>query len=226
MAVTTTVQDILDGAFAKSTKNQPGTIATSGVELLEVVVRSLRGLYAFAARVNPIAFSAIDVVGEAAGFWERPELAQAIFRVEQNADNAEVAVVPFDDQQAEPSLLSVYEFNGGFNVITTPEGTPTGDLDFWFAIRPDDPTPFDLTGVLDPKWIEDYNELLMLEVAIYLSQKDGRIEEIQGFSQTRNAWAQLYANFLQHGTANLRRRFGHAHVVNVDSLLPMLAGGG
>jgi hypothetical protein len=224
MAVTTTVQEILDAAFAKSTKNQPGTIATSGVELLQVVIRSLRGLYAFAARVNPLQFSTVAVVAEVTGFWARPEAAQSIFRVE-GPGGSEVAVVPFDDRQAEPSVPSIYEFQSGFNAVTNASGTTSGFLTFWFSQRPDDPTPLDLTGILDPDWVEDFNELLILEVALYLSLKDGRMEEVAGFKQNRNDWARLFANYLQHATANLRRRFGHQRIIDVETLLPMLTGG-
>ena len=65
----------------------------------------------------------------------------------------------------------------------------------------------------------------MLELAIYLAQKDGRLEEVAALKQDRNQWARLFGSYLQHSTANVRRRFGHRKHVNVDSLLPMLSGG-
>lgn len=226
MAVTTTVQDILDGAYAKSTKNQPATIATESDELVNLVTRILRGLYAFAAEINPTAFSdTADVVG-VGSVWARPEAAEAILRIE-TAANVEVVVVPFDDRLAADPKPSLYEWAGGFTADAAQTNAPgaTDTLTFWFAKRPDDPSPFTTAGVLDPDWQEDYNELLMLEVAIYLALKDGRFDEVAVLKQDRNAWAQRFASYLQHATANLQRRFGHRRHVNVDSLLPMLTGG-
>jgi hypothetical protein len=226
MASTTSVQDILDAAFATSTKNQPGTIATSGVELLEVVKRKLQGIYAFSARVNPLHFAdTLDVVG-AAGVWERPEAANAIIRIEDDAF-VEVVVVPFDDRLAAEPEPAVYEFGGNFTLSPGQTNPPADDdtLTFWFSKRPDDPDPFDLTGLLDPDWDDGYNDLLIFELAIYLSMKDNRDTEVAMLKQERNTWAQVFASYLQHSTANEQRRFGHKRVVNVDSLLPMLTGG-
>ena len=55
--------------------------------------------------------------------------------------------------------------------------------------------------------------------------KDNRDTEVAMLKQERNTWAQIFASYLQHSTANEQRRFGHKRVVNVDSLLPMLTGG-
>jgi len=226
MAATTVVQDILDAAFATSTKNQPGTIATSGVELTEVVKRKLQGIYAFAARVNPLHFAdKLDVTG-VSGEWERPEAANAIIRIEDDAF-VEVVVVPFDDRLAAEPEPALYEFGGSF-ILSPDQTNPPGDTDdltFWFSKRPDDPDPLDASGILDPDWDDGYNDLLIFEVAIYLSMKDNRDTEVAMLKQERNTWAQVFASYLQHSTANEQRRFGHKRVVNVDSLLPMLTGG-
>ena len=227
MAVTTTVQNILDGAYARSTKNQPETIATEAVELLEVVKRRLRGLYAFAAAIDPKHYSDKEAIVGAASFWDRPEAAEAVVRIE-NDSFVKVAVVPYDDRLAAEPEPALYEFGGGYTASEGQTAAPgaTDTLTFWFAKRPDDPTPFDLTGLLDPDWDEAYNELLILEVAIYLSLKDGGREgEAELLKVERNTWAQLFGSYLGHSTANEERRFGHKRHVNVESLLPMLTGG-
>lgn len=226
MAVTTAVQDLLDAAYAKSTKNRPGTIATEATELFNTVVRIIRGVYAFAADVNPAHFSDTAAVVGVASAWGRPEAAEAILRIE-TAAFAEVVVVPFDDRLAADPKPALYEFGGAFHAPSTQTSPPgaTDTLTFWFSKRPDDPNPADLTGVIDPDWQEDFNELLILELAIYLALKDGRFDEVEALKVDRNVWAQRFASYLQHATANLQRRFGHRKRVNVDSLLPMLTGG-
>ncbi len=226
MAVTTTVQEILDAAFGKSNKNQPGTIATDAVELLELVKRKLQGIYGFAAAIDPKHFSDKEAVTGVGSFWDRPEAAEAVIRIEDST-LAEVVVVPFDDRLAAEPQIALYEFDGGYTASEGQTAPPGGTdvLTFWFAKRPDDPDPFDLSGILDPDWDEAYNELLILEVAIYLAQKDGRTGEVEMLKTERNTWAQLFGSYLGHSTANEQRRFGHKHHVNVESLLPMLTGG-
>lgn len=216
MAVTTTIQDILNGAYGKSTKNQPGTIAAETTELLKVVNRIHRGIYAFAARINPIFFAESASVAEASGTWVRPETAESIVRIE-NTSNVEVTIVPLDDRAAEPTLLAVYEFGQKF--FTAAGLVPTGNLTFWYSKRPTTYTL--LADILDSLWTEQFNEILILELAIYLSSKDGRFDEVQMFIPERDRWLGLFGVFLQHSTSNLRRRFGLKTVVNVQSLIPL-----
>jgi hypothetical protein len=214
MAVTTTVQDILNGAYGKSLKNQPGTIAAEATELLNVVNRIHRGIYAFSARLNPIFFAEAVPITEAGGTWPRPEEAEAIARIEDSAF-AEVIVVPFDDRAAEPGKLSVYEFGQVFTVAGA-GNDPSGDLTFWFSRRPTAYTA--LVDTLDAQWREEYNELLILELAIYLSAKDGRFDEVGLWVPERDRWASLLGAFLQHATSNLVKRFGHTNRMNAETL--------
>jgi hypothetical protein len=223
MAVTTIGQDIYSGALAKSNKNEPGNFGTA--EIIGRINRRLAGLYQVAARVNPDFFAEIDTVVESAGTWARPEDGLSIVKIEQDSDDAEVVILPHDDQQAEPSKLCVYEFGQVFYAITNATGTPTGDLNFWMSRRPTDIT--NLTpDTLDAQWREDFNELLILELAIDLSAKDGRVDEVSALITDRNGWLLQFINFLQHSTSGLRRRHGHRKHINLEQLLPLVAGGG
>lgn len=223
MAVTTTGQDIVNGALAKSSKNEPNNF--SPAEQIRRINDRLSGLFEVAARVNPGFFAEIANVAEAAGTWARPESALSVERLEQNSDGAEVVVVPFDDRQAEPSKLSVYEWAHVFTAVTNVAGTPTGSMDFYNARRPvliANLSP----DTLDPLWREDFNELLQLEVAIEFANKDGRQgEETPALMADRNDWLTRYVGFLQHATGNVRRRFGNRKVINTEELIPLLAGG-
>lgn len=224
MAVTTTVQDILNAAYSRSTQNNPGTIATESTELLAVVQRALDGAYAFAARINPTFFAdTADVVG-AASVWARPELAESIFLIEE-ADGTEVVVVPYNDRTAEELKPSLYEFGQNFfGAGNAADPSATDTLTFYFASRP--ATLAALDDVLDAMWREQFNELLVTEVAIYLAVKDGagqaRTTELQALVAERNRWANRMAAHLEHATANLRRRYGHVQRINTEALLPIL----
>jgi hypothetical protein len=235
MAVTTTVQQILDAAYAKSLKNRPGTIATESTELLQVVQRALNGIYALAARINPLFFASSSNVTLAAGSWARPETAESIFRIEGGtvapttpavATGAEVVVVPFDDRQAESGKPAVYRYGQKFFTAGNASDPVNNDLMFYYSKRPS--TLSALTSTLDAMWTEQFNELLVLEVAIYLALKDTRGDEIGVLSQDRDRWANQFMAFLEHEVAIERRRHGHIRRFNTETLVPLnrlLAGG-
>lgn len=220
MAVTTTVQDILNGAYAKSKKNNPGRIATESTELLEVVKRSLRGLYSFAARINPAFFAETASVAFASGGWARPETAESIWRIE-NPSNVEVVVVPIEDRAAEVGKPAVYEFGKQFRGAGNASDPTSGNLTFFYSRRPTDATA--LTSTLDAQWVEQFNELLMLEVAIYLAIKDERPGELPELKTQRDAWAKQYIAFLEHATVNVVRRWGHIQRFNSPTMVPLFS---
>ena len=229
----TTPQDILNAAYAKSEKNMPGTIATESTELLQLVIRAMRGLYAFAARVNPIHFAESAAVVLAAGKWARPATAESIWRIEGGAATVpvmaagtEVVVVPVDDKLAESGKPAVYEFGQAFYSAGNASDPTSGTLTFFYSKRPTDPAT--LSAALDAMWVEQFNELLVLEVAIYLALKDGRADEAAALRAERDREAQLFIAFLEHSTANTRRRYGHIRRINTQTLVPLtslLAGG-
>lgn len=220
MAVTTTPRLILEAAYAKSKKNQPGKIATESVELLQVVIRAMRGLYAFAARFNPTYFADTEAVAYVNPGWARPQTLELIFRVEKQSDGTEVVVVPFDDRRAESGLPAIYRYGQVYRPASAGAPDPqAGTLVFFGSKRPDDPATLDAT--LDPLWVEQFNELLILEVAIYLAMKDARPDEVPALKLDRDKWAQLYAAHLEHETVNERRRFAHVQRFNSPSLVPV-----
>lgn len=228
----TTAQQILTSAYGKSKLNVPGTIATESAELLGVVNRSLRGLFAFAARINPIYFAAEASVAAASAAWTRPAEAESIFRIEEVVGgNPEVALVPFDDRTAEPGMPAVYELGQVFRIaIAGGVGpAPTSALRFFYAKRSTELTALTgAPGTIEALWPESYNELLILEVAIYLAMKDKRIDEVEALKAERNSWATLFQAHLEHASVNLRRRFGHIRRFNTSNGLPLsalLAGG-
>jgi hypothetical protein len=228
MAVTTTPQELIEAAYAKSTKNAPGAIATESTELLELVIRTIRKFYVIAARVNPLYFADTSQVAApgTGNPWARPEGAESIFRIE-NA-GTEVVVVPHDDRAAESGKPSVYRMGKNYyEAGNASDPDPASDaLDFWFSKRPADPA--NLTATIEASWEEQFNELLVTEIAIYLANKDERPGEIPMLVKDRDEWLRMFILFLEHETANERRRFGHLRRFNTQSLVPIsdiLAGG-
>lgn len=222
----TTVRQILDAAYAKSQKNRPGTIASESTELLQVVQRSLRGLFADAVNFNRKVYaSRVQVVFDAAlGGWRRPSNAEAVVRIETPA-GAWVREVPFDDKGAEALLPSVYSMGQVFYPAGNPNDPVAGNLVFFCSMRPRDLAGLegDPAGTLDPLWPEQFNEILILDVAIYLAVKDsnsGREGEIAALRGEREKWQARYEDFLAHETTTLTMRYGHDGRTNTSRVVP------
>ena len=222
----TTVTEILEAAYAKSTQNNPGTIATETTELLQVVQRQLDGCFAVAARVNPQFYALKTPVAGVAGVWARPADAESIFRIETTVGDLLVVVVPYDDRTAESGLPGVYEYGQDFYTAgNASDPTGTDSLEFYYSKQPTALTA--LGDTLDAMWPEQFNELLILDVALYLATKDagttGREAEITVLAGERTRWANRYIAFLEHSTANVRHRHSHIRRINTPSLSPIFS---
>lgn len=219
-----TPRDIITAAHGFSTKNRPGQIATIETELLGVVTRAFRGLWAFAARINPEFFGKQAAVVPAANVWTRPADAELIWLIE-NPLGQEVAVVRRTDILAESGLPSVTFFGQRYRVTgAAPGPVGTDTLTFFYSMIA--PAPATVDTAFDALWPTHFDDLLVRETALYLALKDGRDEELAGLRADRDQWAQLFAAFLEHETANVRVRYGTIRTFNVQTLISAhLAGG-
>ena len=218
MAVTTTVGDIIVAALAKSTKNRANAIATSATELTGAVYRAICGAFSLAASVDPTFFGKSASVALSGGAWPFPEDAESIFRIE-NLSGEEVALVPQDDKGAERVRPAVFRVGRSFYGAGNSGDPTTGNLVFWYSKRPSALTA--TTDVLDSMWLEAYNELLVLDLAIYLAVKDGRDDEAQLLGAERSKWADLFSAHIVHATVNEVRRFGNVGQFNANTRTPL-----
>ncbi|MFW6199665.1 MAG: hypothetical protein ACOC8K_03745 [Gemmatimonadota bacterium] len=217
-------REILEGAYGRSTKNQPGEIATEETELLDIVTQALRGLFIFGTRLNPTFFGAEDTVSVSSGSWPLPSDLEHLFRVEDDGDKVEV--VPFDDRAVAHPKPAVYHLGGRLYPAGNANDPTDGDLDLFYAKQAD--APADLDSELDAFWPEAYDSLLELEVAIYLAIKDGRTEEVPLLQNDRDVWAIRFAAHVEHYAPTTMDRFGGQVGLQVESVVPLgdlLAGG-
>jgi len=235
--VTTTVMDILIAAYARSIKNRPGTIATEATELLELVRRIQRYWYSYAATINYTVFAGLAEVqmsaesgGPLTQGWERPDEAVTIFRVErttrteggEGTDGTEVSIVAYDDRGAEQGKGAIFRLGLAFFPAGNPKDPTGGTLRFYFSRKPNDPATVD--DLLDEQWRESYNDLFILDVAIYLAAKDGRADEVMQLNAERTEKVMAFTEFLKHPEANERRRFGTVRRVPGTQITPPQAG--
>lgn len=210
----TTVDDIILAAMGKSSKNRADTLANKANELLSVVHRSLSFYFSHAASVDPAFFGAQSTVAAVASVWPFPETAESLYRIEK-PDTTEVVVVQFDDRGAEPGLPAVYRIGRGFRSAGNPLDPVGGDLNFFFGKRADKPAT--TASLLDPLWVEAYNELPIIDVALYLAKKDGRSDEIAALKDERTEWLGLFEAFVDHNVVNEVRRFGNRRMFNTPT---------
>lgn len=219
-----TYEDIITAAHGYSSKSRPDEIATRRTELLALMYRAVRGVYAAASRVNPEYWATSMVVSNLSGRWARPERALSVLRIEKG-DGTEVAVVPLDDRKAERSKPSVYLLGRGYRAAQSGLGpAPTDDLTFFYSYVP--PAPDALTDVIDDDWEDTFDNFLAIECAMYLALKDGRMDEFQSLGPERMKEAQLFVEFMQSATPIASTRFGQPRRIAVPTVLPLLAGGG
>ena len=212
----TTPYDILVAAYGLSNQNQPDTIATAATELLDVVTRASRGLWAFAARINPEFFGeSADVAYNPPG-WARPATAELVWRIE-NPAGKEVVVVPRSDLKADLARPAVWTLGQIYRSAGNALDPVNGNLTFFYSLV--FPKPASIDTALSALWPTQFDELLVRETAMYLALKDGRPEELQPLGTERDRWAQLFAAFLEHETANRVYRYGAARTFNVPTLI-------
>lgn len=217
-----TPQDVLTDSYAKSKKNQPRKIAEEGVELLGVVNRAIRAFFIYGARVNPYFYMASAPISFASGSWLRPALAEAVFLIQDSG--VEVVVVPIEDKQAAIASPAVYRSGQKYFSAGNPLDPTSGDLDFIFSRTPADAA--NLGSTIDEDFPVSYNELPILEVAIYLAIKDGRDAEAAILVGERDAWLRLYLAHLEHETMNEVRRWDFRfNLPSVQPLGGLLQGG-
>lgn len=204
-----TVQDILTAAYSKSAKNRPGHIASESTELLQVVVRTLRRMFALSVKHNLTFYGERKVVAYngSVGGWPRPSGVQSINRIEF-LNGTKIAEVPYDDRKAEEGMPSVYSYGQVFYPAGNTGAGDPGSTDSLVLFCSSHPTALAALGdTLDPRWPEDFNELLILKVARYLAIKEGgRGDDVAAYDDEYKEWLADYVDFLFQETTTLVRR--------------------
>lgn len=171
--MSTTVQQIIEAAYARSTANDPGKLATDG-ELLALTNRIYHALWAIAAVANPAAFTSRVATTALAGAPASTALTTDVIDVRrvQTAAAAKVNVIPLEEIDRSYHLAPAVYRQGGVLVSRGLAGDPVaGDILTIFQLD----APADLTllaSVLDVRFPTRNMELVITMIAMYLSTKD------------------------------------------------------
>lgn len=203
--------------MARSFSNM-GDVAASTNELLGVLSRLFAGYYGEAADANPAVFAKrAVVVWDAGGFWPEPADQYAVYRITWNGNP--VVVVPFDDPQADVSVPAIYRLARNYYPAGNPND-PSGVNLVW-TYQPIPPSFASLTDVPPVAWPSQFDERVICDLATYLAEKDGRVNDIQTMKAEAGKWAALYGQWLAIADVNTVRRFSVPTQVPTPAVKPI-----
>lgn len=176
----TTVQQIIEGAYSRSTANDPGKLATDG-ELLALANRIYHALWAIAAAAAPERYVSRVATAALAGAPASTALSVDVIDVRrvETALGGTVNVIPVEEKTRSwhlaPAIYrqgSVLVSRGALAGVYGAAADPVGGdiLTVWQLDAPTDLTA--LAQVLDARFPTRHMELIITMIAMYLSTKD------------------------------------------------------
>lgn len=169
-----TVGDIINRAYERSTRNDPGKLATDAnmMNALSQIFIAYYTAWALAPRNRDAAMALSELTVIAALTAELPEGTLSLVRCETD-DGAEVNIIPLEEKQASWHLAPAMYRSGMTLVSRAQTGDPAaGDfLTLWHIDAPE----IAFTGlddVVDERFPQSHHLVLVLELAVLLSVKD------------------------------------------------------
>jgi hypothetical protein len=216
-----TAQQLIEAAYARSTANDAGKLAGDG-ELLGHLNRKYQALYAIYASLsgdNAITKTAIVFAGGPPAAAPLPTDIIDIVRVEK-ADGSRAYLIPASEKDRSWHLAPAMFRQGNSLVSRNQAGDPIA-ADSYNLFHIDSPaTLAALATAIDARFPVRFEDLLVLDLAVYLSVKDegrnaDRIRSVEagasaGAGDVRHADAAL-----QLGQGSAARIFGEEIVSNV-----------
>lgn len=211
--MSSTVQAIIDGGFAKSAAARPDSFQ-SPAELVAEVGSALRACFQVLARENPYILGTSAVVAFGGTGWARPSGCLRVIKVLSDAGTvatpalavgAEIAVVPYDDQAVCAGRASVTELGQVFQPTGQVNDPSAGTLTIVYARAPQ--LPVIATETVDALFPSEFDDYLKFDMAAYLAMKDKRQEDEQTFRASQSALLQQIIDWSQEQTYSLVQRF-------------------
>jgi hypothetical protein len=168
----TTVQNLVEAAYSRSTANDPGKLATDG-ELIAVANRIYHIIYALAAAASPERFTAkttLTLTGSP------PSVASPVDVIDirrlETAAGLKVNIIPVEEKDRGWHLPPAVFRQGSTIVSRAAASDPVvGDvLTAWLLDAPTDLTA--LANTIDSRFPTRHVELIVVELAMYLATKD------------------------------------------------------
>lgn len=220
-----TAQELITDALSHSSANRPDVLATQATELLGQLNIEVGRVFAFARDVDPTYIAAITTVALTGNGWPFPANCYTVTRLEGTGNpaqgggtvpsGAEVTIVPYDDRALEAGSPSVYEYGQVFYSAGNDGDPVSGDLRVFFARTPTEATG--LGSTVDTPWPSEFTHIIVLGLAAYLAQKDGRTEEATAMGEEQSAVLGQFRQHIRSRVASTRQRFGMFRPQQVDA---------
>lgn len=169
--MSTSVQQVIEAAYSRSTANDPGKLATDG-ELLGLTNRLYQVIFAVAAAAAPERFVSKTTCA-LSGSPASGTLSTDIIDVRrvQKANGTKVNVIPVEEIDRLWHLAPAV-YRQGSSLVSRGQASDPGaeTLTVWQLDAP--AILVDLTSTLDPRFPLRDVELIIVEIAIYLATKD------------------------------------------------------
>lgn len=171
--MSTTMQQLVEAAYSRSSANDPGKLATDG-ELVAVANRIYHALFALAAAAAPERFVSKVNLAALAGTPPAAVLSADVIDVRrvQTVAGTKVNIIPVEEVDRLWHLAPAMYRQGGSLVSRAGVGDPvaTDVLTVWQLDAPADLTT--LASVVDARFPTRHIELIVVELAMYLATKD------------------------------------------------------
>lgn len=220
-----TVAEIIAAALSRGMKNRSSQ--QGDPELVDVVSRIQRILFAVGARVNRYYFATSESVAHDGTGWPRPSAAESVFRIEGEGAGAvaagtEIVVVSVIEKDAEEGLPAVYPLGRRFLSAGNAADPTALDTILMLYSRIPDALPDD-TVELDADYPRQFEQLVIDSLARYLAAKEGadRADEIKTLTDDIDAGFTLYVAHLEHAWVQERRSYAHQLPIHDKSLTPL-----
>lgn len=229
----TTVQQIIEASYTRSTANDPGKLATDG-ELLSLANRLYQIYAALKATASPESWMSRIALPALAGAPASTALPVDIIDIRrvQTANGAKVTVFPLEEIDKGWHLApAVYRLGGALvsrGSQNVPGGSDPVDGDVLTMFLLDSPTPLNaLASVLDARYPVRYEPLLIDEIALYLSTKDPNrnADEFTKLEKSRDNMRAAFFQLCGLSTTALSTPHGGVIVQKLNAAIDAMRGG-
>lgn len=207
-ATMSTAQQLIEAAYARSTANDAGKLASDG-ELLGHLNRKYQSLYAIMGMRsgdNAIAKVALNFAGGPPAFAALPADIIDLVRVEKN-DGSRAYLIPANEKDRSWHLAPAMYRQGNSLVSRGQAGDPVAG-DTYQLLHIDAPAGLNaLATATDARFPVRFEDLLVLDLAVYLSVKDeGRNQsEYEALKQERDRALEMFVALTQHSNSAKER---------------------
>lgn len=197
-------QDYITRALARSYRNRGEVLAPAATEMLEQLSLLFVEYYGLAAGLNPSIFARQAVLAWNGAGWTIPADSDtmSVIRTNQGQD---VTVVAIDNLDAEPSRPCIYRLGKAYFPAGQPNDPVNTPLTVFYTVIPADFA--DLNAAPGVEWAAQFDQAIIVELALWLSGKDGRADEIAELTTIRDRWKGQFTEWCSRESLMLVRQF-------------------